>query len=101
MKKLLIITAILALVGCEMARPYPAMPEARWYKKGATTEIVRAKRAKCIYDVGMNKVEATERETLIESCMIADGFIWGIPPEEMEKWKSSVERLKKQGYSLY
>ncbi|MEE6075901.1 hypothetical protein ACLSY8_03955 [Avibacterium avium] len=75
MKKLLIILTVLSLASCAIDRP----PSPRWYKDGASPSVVKAKYAKCTYDVGMNKVEPSEKITLINSCMEADGFIWGVP----------------------
>ncbi|MCW9710116.1 hypothetical protein L5B71_04365 [Avibacterium sp. 21-586] len=100
MKKVFITAMILVTTSCAMLQ-YPAMPAERWYKQGTTAQDARVSNAKCIYDVGMNKVDPTEKNTLIASCMEAKGFIWGVSPDDKEKWEQKVKMLKKQGYQLY
>ncbi|MCW9733402.1 hypothetical protein L5B97_07955 [Avibacterium sp. 20-15] len=100
MKKVLMTLMILMATSCAM-HPYPPMPEEQWYKQGISQEEVRTSKAKCIYDVGMNKVAPTEKDILIISCMQAKGFIWGVSPDDKEKWERKVEMLKKQGYKLF
>lgn len=55
------------------------VPNARWYKEGVSANDTKTKLAKCQYDIGMNKVEVTEKHSLIQSCMMTDGFRWGVP----------------------
>ncbi|MFZ7202558.1 hypothetical protein ACLSZC_05150 [Avibacterium avium] len=100
MKKVFMATMILITTSCAM-HPYPPMPAKRWYKQGTSNEEAKISKAKCIYDVGMNKVAPTEKDTLIISCMQAKGFIWGVSPDDKEKWERKVEMLKKQGYQLF
>lgn len=80
MKKLMSVSlavSALMLSGCAMN-----MPQARWYKDGVSANDTKSFHASCIYKVGMNKVDSIKENTLIESCMLADGFRWGIPPQK-------------------
>ncbi|OOF78060.1 hypothetical protein BKG96_06840 [Rodentibacter caecimuris] len=100
--KLIILTTIYAtLTACTNMQPMPKKPADRWFKDGISENEARSKYAKCTYDVGMNKVEVTEKHTLIISCMAADGYRYGVPQKELKEWKDKVDSLKKQGYLLY
>lgn len=46
-----------------------SLPADRWYKEGIPLYDANNKWAKCTYDVDMNKVDATERNSLIVSCI--------------------------------
>lgn len=100
--KLIILASICTtLAGCANMQPMPKKPIDRWFKDGVSADAVQSKRAKCTYDVGMNKVEVTEKDTLINSCMTADGYRYGVPQKELQEWEDKVESLRKQGYMLY
>lgn len=88
------------LSACSMLKPMPQKPAERWFKEGVSFEDSRTKLAKCRYDVGMNKVEPTEKDSLISSCMAADGYRWGVPTAELEQWETKVKTLRSQGYTL-
>ncbi|MBF0750583.1 MULTISPECIES: hypothetical protein [Pasteurellaceae] len=75
-KVLGVFATVMLLAGCVV----PHQPEPRWYKLGVTDEEAQSKYASCVYNVGMNKVDPTKDRTLVEACMKADGFRWGIPP---------------------
>lgn len=77
MKKLiLVVGGCILLTGCVVGQHQSP----RWYKSGVTEEETQSKYARCQYDVGMNKVDAVQNDTLIKACMQADGYRWGIPP---------------------
>ena len=100
--KLIILASICTtLAGCANMQPMPTKPIDRWFKDGVSTDIAKSKYAKCTYDVGMNKVEVTEKDTLITSCMAADGYRYGVPKKELQEWEDKVESLRKQVYILY
>ncbi|WP_288062744.1 hypothetical protein [Rodentibacter caecimuris] len=100
--KLIILTTICAtLTACVNMQPMPKKPTERWFKDGVTANQAKNKYHKCVYDVGMNKVEVTEKDTLIISCMAADGYRYGVPTKELEEWEHKVNSLQKQGYILY
>ena len=87
--KLIILASICTtLAGCANMQPMPKKPVDRWFKDGVSP-------------VGMNKVEVTEKDTLITSCMAADGYRYGVPKKELQEWEDKVESLSKQGYILY
>lgn len=54
----------------------------RWFKDGVSFDIVKSKYVKCIYDVGMNKVEVMEKDMFIISCMVVDGYCYGVFKKE-------------------
>lgn len=103
--KILKLTTVIAicstLAACAQMHPMPQKPADRWFKEGVSHHDASNKLAKCTYDVGMNKVEVTEKTTLIISCMQADGYRYGIPPQELQAWKDEVESLRNKGYVLY
>lgn len=70
----LLFSTIFLLAACA-TDPIIYVP-AKWEKEGSTEEETRIKHASCTYDVGMNKVDATQRLTLIHACMEASGFRW-------------------------
>ncbi len=72
-----IFTTTTFLAGCVV---HPTQ-QPRWYKDGVSKQQTESVYAQCVYNVGMNKVEAMKEDTLIQSCMKADGFRWGIPPQ--------------------
>jgi len=77
MKKLILVAGgCILLTGCVVGQHQSP----RWYKTGVTEEETQSKYARCQYDVGMNKVDAVQNDTLIRACMQADGYRWGIPP---------------------
>ncbi|STO63422.1 Uncharacterised protein [Haemophilus parahaemolyticus] len=99
--KLIILASICTtLAGCANMQ-MPKKPVDRWFKDGVSRDMANSKYAKCTYDVGMNKVEVTEKYTLINSCMLADGYRYGVPQKELQEWEDKVESLRKQGYMLY
>ncbi len=53
-------------------------PSAYWYKEGVSQKDVQTKYSRCVYDIGMNKVAPVQQQTLINACMEADGFRWGV-----------------------
>lgn len=75
MKYALLLISIVSLSGCVV--PHHHQP--RWYKDGVSSEEAHNRHAKCTYDVGMNKVDLLQEQTLIKACMEADGFRWGVP----------------------
>lgn len=84
MKKVFSLLAMIgissALAGCVVHHHQ----EPRWYKNGVSEDEVKSFHAQCVYKVGMNKVDAPKESTLIEACMIGDGFRWGVPPQAKE-----------------
>lgn len=100
-KFIILAAACTTLAACAAMHPIPTKPADRWFKDGVSADMVKSKYAKCTYDVGMNKVEATEKYTLINSCMAADGYRYGVPEKELTEWENKVENLRKQGYVLY
>lgn len=76
MKKFLIILIAASLTAC-VVEP---IPQKRWYKDGVSTYDTKSKFNRCVYDVGMNKVDPIQNERLITACMLAEGFRWGVPP---------------------
>ncbi|MDC2825116.1 hypothetical protein PHA51_03565 [Rodentibacter pneumotropicus] len=100
--KLIAITTICStFVGCAQMHPRPQPPVDRWYKDGVSLHDANNKLAKCTYDVGMNKVEITEKNSLIVNCMRADGYRYGVPSKELQAWKDEVKSLQDKGYILY
>ena len=73
MKRILVMFIIMVLVGCVDS------PKPRWYKAGVSPAETHNQHAECIYNVGINKVDITRENQLIEACMISKGFRWGIP----------------------
>ena len=75
---LLLMVGISSVLADCVASPYQ---QPRWYKDGVSEDDAKSFHAQCVYKVGMNKVEGTKESTLIEACMVGDGFRWGIPPQ--------------------
>lgn len=105
MRKFVFISVAIAfsslLTGCGASN----YQEPRWYKSGVSEEDAKSAHAQCIYKVGMNKVDAPKESTLIESCMVADGFRWGVAPvytptqSESTVAKTEEEKAIKKAHS--
>ncbi|WP_386688691.1 hypothetical protein [Lonepinella sp. MS14437] len=73
MKTLFLILSAISLCSCVVHRP-----AANWHKNGVSQTDAQTKYSRCVYDVGMNKVDVIQQQTLISACMEADGFRWGV-----------------------
>lgn len=50
-----------------------------WQQDGVSKRDTETRFAKCVYDVGMNKVNPAQENRLINACMQGAGFRW-VPP---------------------
>lgn len=50
-----------------------------WHQENVSQKDTQIHRAKCIYDVEMNKVSPEKEQRLINTCMVGKGFSW-VPP---------------------
>ena len=70
------ISTLLMLSGC--AGLTAVHIPGHWHQEGISKKDTQTRFAKCTYDVGMNKVDPLQEQTLITACMKADGFRWRV-----------------------
>ena len=69
------LAAALLLTAC-VTGPAGRYIPAHWHREGVTPDDTQTKMSKCVYEVGINKVDKMEQQNLIVACMQADGFRW-------------------------